>query len=651
MTTAYGSITVSGLTDIADIYFEYALAVDSANVTNSYPFNQTGELGWTVNGESRKIPPTWESGYKVWVREVKVKTDIVTKIYGNPYPDTAINQTNVDLAALQTKVKKIWSNSSGSYMASGIGNNDVDTATVSTYGFNSRTTTGGISFNYNAIPLTELGTSGLKLYIPTISNNTVTSSNLGVELTTSALKFYDPTYHKAAMILTGSSLTFNKPNTTTAAAALDSNGLVLSSGGIKAGTFNNQSSSNRFIYLSTGDYGSSITINGHSASNWRAIIGTKFGVDSEGNLYASSANITGAIVATSLDLTTNNVKIGAGSVNGLASVATTGSYNDLSNKPTIPSLTGYIYENGTVGNTPAEGATGFVVSSSGALQASNAIIYGSLYASAGYVGGWRIGTDGNKTLHNGNTDTSPVPGEGVIILSKGITNSTATGLLPANKTWAFTAGNNFGVTTDGILYTNGANITNINGANITANTITIGSFSEDTQFDILNDNVHVPSTVAELTDKDNYTLKTIFDALDEYVNSHMVLEENELSILSNSTAAKIVLGLNGLSIYGTNGIVAQYGEDAIIGDPEGFHITITADYNNTGFPRLSFYRGPTNPNNEVAYISENKLYITQSVVLQQMDIGTKMINGIGGQWSWKVHEVNSKNNLYLKWLG
>ena len=61
MTTAYGSITVSGLTDIADIYFEYALAVDSANVTNSYPFNQTGELGWTINGESRKIPPTWES--------------------------------------------------------------------------------------------------------------------------------------------------------------------------------------------------------------------------------------------------------------------------------------------------------------------------------------------------------------------------------------------------------------------------------------------------------------------------------------------------------------------------------------------------------------------------------------------------------------
>ena len=41
----------------------------------------------------------------------------------------------------------------------------------------------------------------------------------------------------------------------------------------------------------------------------------------------------------------------------------------------------------------------------------------------------------------------------------------------------------------------------------------------------------------------------------------------------------------------------------------------------------------------------------QSVVLQQMDVGTPIANDGKGQWSWKVHEVDSRNNLYLKWLG
>ena len=178
------------------------------------------------------------------------------------------------------------------------------------------------------------------------------------------------------------------------------------------------------------------------------------GIQWDGN----NLNVKGAIYATSLTLGPN-VSITAGNVSGLSSVATTGSYNDLTNKPTIPSLTGYIYQNGTIGTTPAEGATGFVVSNTGLLQASNAIIYGSLYASKGYIGGWQIGTDGNKSLHNGTPNTVPVPGEGVIILSKGITGpSTQTGVLPPDKTWTITAGENFGVTTEGTLYATGASI-------------------------------------------------------------------------------------------------------------------------------------------------------------------------------------------------
>lgn len=152
----------------------------------------------------------------------------------------------------------------------------------------------------------------------------------------------------------------------------------------------------------------------------------------------------------------------------------------------------------------------------------------------------------------------------------------------------------------------------------------------------------------------------------------------------------ISINNNGFTFWDQNGQpIAKYGQDAIIGDENEFHIKITANYElyflsgdiivdplktyyikngnlyeeviepsgnpheNNYYekkqePRLSFYR---DNNNEVAYISGDKLYIAQSVVLQQMDVGTKIDDGGMGQWSWKVHEVNGINNLYLKWLG
>lgn len=76
----------------------------------------------------------------------------------------------------------------------------------------------------------------------------------------------------------------------------------------------------------------------------------------------------------------------------LSTVATSGNYSDLNGKPDIngdikTALKGYIYEDGRVGATPKDGATGFLVSSDGTLQASNAVIYGKVVASAGAIGG------------------------------------------------------------------------------------------------------------------------------------------------------------------------------------------------------------------------------------------------------------------------
>lgn len=76
----------------------------------------------------------------------------------------------------------------------------------------------------------------------------------------------------------------------------------------------------------------------------------------------------------------------------LSTVATSGNYSDLNGKPDISgniktALKGYIYADGVVGATPKDGATGFLVSSDGTLQASNAVIYGKVVASAGAIGG------------------------------------------------------------------------------------------------------------------------------------------------------------------------------------------------------------------------------------------------------------------------
>lgn len=56
------------------------------------------------------------------------------------------------------------------------------------------------------------------------------------------------------------------------------------------------------IYLGTSDLSSSITINGHSATDWRILVGNKFGVDKNGNLYANGANLTGLSFASLSDV-------------------------------------------------------------------------------------------------------------------------------------------------------------------------------------------------------------------------------------------------------------------------------------------------------------------------------------------------------------
>lgn len=77
-------------------------------------------------------------------------------------------------------------------------------------------------------------------------------------------------------------------------ATLNTSGLFLEKGGITAGT----PGYGGFIYLSTENYPDSYSINGSiGVDDWKQIIGTNFGVRSDGTLYASEVNVAGAITA------------------------------------------------------------------------------------------------------------------------------------------------------------------------------------------------------------------------------------------------------------------------------------------------------------------------------------------------------------------
>lgn len=142
-----------------------------------------------------------------------------------------------------------------------------------------------------------------------------------------------------------------------------------------------------------------------------------------------------------------------------------------------------------------------------------------------------------------------------------------------------------------------------------------------------------------------YEITSIDQAVESYVTSRLAVTSDGLWIQDPGMATKILLSsTDGVVLYGPSGtIIGKYGSTAQIGDAASFHIEMDGT-------ELGFYQA----DRKVAYISNQQLYITQSVVLQQMDLGTKVVDGGLGQWSWKVHangESPSRNNLNLKWIG
>ena len=152
-------------------------------------------------------------------------------------------------------------------------------------------------------------------------------------------------------------------------------------------------------------------------------------------------------------------------------------------------------------------------------------------------------------------------------------------------------------------------------------------------------------TYYENTGWNYYQLVGIDQAIQNYVSSHIALSGNSLYLQNGATRVELST-TDGMILYNESGNpVAQYGADTIIGNINQFGIKIgesPESTQQTPIYELGFYQD----GNRVAYINNNSLYITQTVVLRQMQMGDSL-----GIWAWCIHEVNAKNNLYLKWLG
>lgn len=188
----------------------------------------------------------------------------------------------------------------------------------------------------------------------------------------------------------------------------------------------------------------------------------------DGVITAVGASISGAITATSLSLG-SGVTIAAGKVSGLSTVATSGKYTDLSN---TPNLSVYVQKDGTIGSTPAAGATGFKVSSAGLLTCSNAVIYGTVYASAGKIANWTISGNMLECITN---NTSGTQYRTYVNGTSAIGSVSSNGSFGVQHRASSSAGwvNDFYVLANGALYANNADIT----GKITASSGTIAGWT------------------------------------------------------------------------------------------------------------------------------------------------------------------------------
>ena len=103
----------------------------------------------------------------------------------------------------------------------------------------------------------------------------------------------------------------------------------------------------------------------------------------------------------------------------------------------------------------------------------------------------------------------------------------------------------------------------------------------------------------------------IDSAVSNYIASHLSLSNDGLYVMMDNNAYKLQIASTGIYLWSPTGIVAQYGENVVLGDANGLHMKLTSR-------KLGFWR---DANTEVAYISVDTLHITNAEITSTLRIG------------------------------
>ena len=192
-------------------------------------------------------------------------------------------------------------------------------------------------------------------------------------------------------------------------------------------------------------------------------------LSSSGILSVPAANVSGALTAATISAD----KITTGTIN--ANILTANNITTGTITMGTANTDSYVYisKTGSTLTINSESKSWYLVLGK-SFGVTNA---GYLSAASGKIGGWTISADRLSIETIGSSG-------GIMISPSNTTSYTINGATRTNLRLAI--GTKFGVDKDGNLYANGANITNINGSNITANTLSVNAFPSTTQQQILN---------------------------------------------------------------------------------------------------------------------------------------------------------------------
>ena len=175
------------------------------------------------------------------------------------------------------------------------------------------------------------------------------------------------------------------------------------------------------------------------------------------------------------------------------------------------------------------------------IYTNNGFFTGTVVAERGKIGNWNIGTDANKSLY-----TNTFNADGGVYVSpsySGVLSIAGS----SSKNWAFAAGKNFGVTTDGTLYANNAEVSGRivvsgNNSNVYTKTETNNAIVSESQKYITaigNDGikVHPYNSNTGQADEKHYTKidSNGMEVVGDYTNDGVLVEKVSLASFGHNS--------------------------------------------------------------------------------------------------------------------